>query len=247
MNKSPANILIGAKMGDFMHCMYVPFHLWKNHNIKSNIFISEIGDKFDNGLDGTFNDLKPILEQQEYVADFKIWDGQHIDYYTPLFRNEKYVYTKCWKDLLCSLFLKDEKPLNGGWLKFNEQEKLTNTLVINRRNRTEFTKMFKNAYQLEIKKFSKVIFAGSKKQYDEFELKDLCEHFEPKSLSEWFSIISKGTFFLGNQSGPAAIACALDVPRLIEILPSLDGAHYYEEFYSDNLSFINPFKICRMT
>lgn len=241
MSNSNANVLIGAKMGDFMHCMYAPYHLWKTKHIKSNIFISEIGDIFDNGFRKTFEELIPILSQQEYISSFQAWKGQHVDYYTPLFRTSKYIYKKCWKESICSMFFNDEKPLHGGWMTFNEPEKFEKTLVINRRNKSAFSPIIKNSYELEIAKFSKVIFIGGEKQFKEFECNNLCEHYCPRTLTDWFSIISKGSFFLGNQSGPAAIACALDVPRRVELLPTLDAVHYFNEsLYSKNISFINP-------
>lgn len=241
MSNSSVNVLIGARMGDFMHCMYVPYHLWKTRGIKSNIFISEVGDVFDHGFQKTFEELAPIITQQEYVLSFQPLSGQHIDYYTPLFRDRKYVYTKCWKDMLCSIFFKDEKPLDGGWMTFNEPNKFEKTLIINRRNKSSFTPIIKNSYELEIAKFSKAIFAGGDYQFKEFGSAHLCEHHSPQSLTDWFSIISKGSFFLGNQSGPAAIACALDVPRLVELLPTPDAIHYFgESLYSKNISFINP-------
>lgn len=245
MSNSTANVLIGAKMGDFMHCMYAPYHLWKTRGIKSNIFISEVGDIFDNGFQKTFEELIPIVTQQEYVASFQAWNGQHIDYYTPLFRNQKYLYKQCWKQMMCSMFFGDEKPLNGAWMTFNESERFQKTLVINRRNKSAFTPMIKNSYELEIAKFSKAIFIGGDAQFREFGSNSLCEHYSPQTLTDWFSVISKGSFFLGNQSGPAAIACALDVPRLVELLPSLDAIHYFDEsLYSKNMSFINPF-VCQ--
>lgn len=238
-----SNILIGAKMGDFIHCMYIPYHLWKTKGIKSNIFISEVGGYFDNGLKKTFEELAPIIIQQEYVSSFQIWNGQHTDYYAPLFRSPKYLYTKCWKEIFCSMFFKDEKPLDGGWMVFNEPNKFEKTLIINRRNKSAFTPIIKNCYELEIKKFPKVIFAGGQDQFEKFELNTLCEHFIPNTLTDWFSIISKGSFFLGNQSGPAAIACALDVPRSVELLPTLDTIHYSNEvLYSKNMSLIKPLR-----
>ena len=241
MINAPANILIGARMGDFIHCMYVPYHLWKTRGIKSNIFISEVGDVFDHGFKQTFEELYPIISKQEYVESFQAWNGQHIDYFTPLFRNNKYLFKKCWKEMLMSIFFNDEKPLVGGWMTFDEPNKFEKTLIINRRNKNEYFPIVKNSYELEIAKFSKAIFAGGENQFKEFGSNSLCEHFSPKTLTDWFSIISKGSFFLGNQSGPAAIACALDVPRLVELLPTPDAIHYFgESFYSKNISFINP-------
>ena len=241
MSNATANVLIGARMGDFIHCMYVPYHLWKTRGIKSNIFISEVGDVFDHGFKQTFEELTPIIMQQEYVESFQAWNGQHIEYYTPLFRNNKYLFKKCWKEMLLSIFFNDEKPLEGGWMTFNEPNKFEKTLVINRRNKNEYFPVVKNSYELEIAKFSKAIFAGGANQFKEFGSNHLCEHYSPQSLTDWFSIISKGSFFLGNQSGPAAIACALDIPRLVELLPTVDAIHYFNEaLYSKNLSFINP-------
>lgn len=241
MQKSCANVLIGGKMGDFIHCMYVPYHLWKSKNIKSNIFISPVGDVFEHGFQKTFDELTPVIMQQEYVESFQIWNGQDIDYFTPLFRHRQYICINCWKAMLCSIFFKDEKPLEGGWMTFNEPHKLEKTLIINRKNKNIFAPIIKNSYELEITKFSNVIFAGEEIQFKEFSLNNLCKYYPTKTLTDWFSIISKGSFFLGNQSGPAAIACALDVPRLIELMPTSDAIHYFNEsLYSKNISFINP-------
>lgn len=247
MQKSCANVLIGGKMGDFIHCMYVPYHLWKSKNIKSNIFISPVGDVFEHGFQKTFDELTPVIMQQEYVESFQIWNGQDIDYFTPLFRDQEHLFKKCWKEMLCSVFFKDEKPFDNGWMTFSESNKFENTIVINRKNREGFPPAIKNLYESEMKNFSKRIFIGSQNQFKDFELNSFCEHCQLDSLSDWFSTISKSSFFLGNQSGPAAIASALDVPRSIELISFLDGIHYFNEIlYSKNLRFINP-EICQMS
>lgn len=241
MENNPINILISGKMGDFIHCMYVPYHLWKTRGIKSNIYISNNAENFEHGLEKTFQELRPIVLIQDYIENFEIWNGQNIHFFTPLFRDSRFVFKNCWKEMLCRIFFNNEKPLDGGWMSFDSQEKFNGTLVINRKNKIQFTSTIKNHYSLEISKFSKAIFAGDQGQFDQFELNNLCEYFSPKSLNDWFSIISKGSFFLGNQSGPAAIASALDRPRLVELSPNIDAIHYLNEsLYSNNLSFIVP-------
>ena len=246
------NILIGGKLGDFIHCMYVPFYLYKTTGMRSNIFICDSGNSYFNnanfefGLQNTFRELIPIVMQQEYVKSFNIWSGEKNDINTIKFRDSEFLYKTCWTEILTNTFFGvSQKPLHGAWMRYDKSEtQKKSTLLISRKVKNPMTSKLVDAYEKEIKKYENAIYLGTPENYDQFPLKHLCQNQNPQTLSDWFFSMNSAEAFLANQSGPGAMACALNVPRVIELLPKathLDDIHYIGEAkYSDKISFIYP-------
>jgi hypothetical protein len=246
------NILIGGKLGDFIHCMYVPFYLYKTTGIASHIYMCDSGNSYFNnanfefGLENTYKELYPIVMQQEYVKSFSLWNNQKIDINTIKFRDSEFLYKTCWTEILTNTFFGvNQKPLHGAWMRYDKSiPKDDDTLLISRKLKNSMPQIVLDEYKRQIAKYKKVIYLGSPQNYQEFAFKDLCANEFPQTLSDWFVQINSAKAFLANQSGPAAIACALNAPRVIELLPKsthLDDIHYIGEAqYSDKISFIYP-------
>ena len=70
------HILMGPKLGDFLHSLVVPYFFHKNWDIKTNLYINEVYDKFTTSLEETYNELYPIIMQQPYISSFQIYDPE---------------------------------------------------------------------------------------------------------------------------------------------------------------------------
>jgi hypothetical protein len=238
------NILYGPKMGDFVQCLYISYHLFKKDGIKSNVILSGIGDNFENGLTKTFDEFKPIIEQQDFYNSFNLYSDQNLDINAALFRQSQFLFKSNWRDLLSKTFLNSEPPFPGGWLKFSEKETWEDTVIINRKPRIPLSTQSMEYYSNEIKKYKNAIFVGRPEHYYQFPLKESCSFYEPKDMNDWFSVISKGSKFIGSQSGPLSIAISLNKPILAELFPRYFGHDWIhmlgETKYHPNLEF-TPF------
>ena len=76
---STVSILIGPRLGDFLYSLCIPSYIYKTLNKKSNIFICEYREKFRQGLEKTYTDLKKIMYNQPYVNQFNIYKNEKID------------------------------------------------------------------------------------------------------------------------------------------------------------------------
>jgi ADP-heptose:LPS heptosyltransferase len=70
-----------------------------------------------------------------------------------------------------------------------------------------------------------VFISSSDKDYENFLHKDSMPFYKVKTLEEWLTAINSCALFISNLTGPAAMAHALDAPRLIELPDTLDAAH----------------------
>ena len=68
-----SSVLVSGKLGDLIHSMYVPHHLFERHGVRTKIYITDTAEHFENGIDNTYRELKPIIQQQKGNDGFEIW------------------------------------------------------------------------------------------------------------------------------------------------------------------------------
>jgi len=239
------NILIGGKFGDFIHAQYIPSFIYRTTGITSNIFVSNMGDSFEFGLENSFRELVPVMQNQQYCNSFQIFKNEKVDMDLSTFRQSKYLFKTCWTELLTKTFLGENiKPIHGAWMTHNQSFDLKDTILVSRKNKTPVNDFIISNYEKEIKKYKNAIFIGSDRMYSEFPLKDLCKKITPLDIGEIFSYFNSNCTVLGDQSGPMAVASALNATRILEPLPKSiypDEIHYLGEVkYSNKISFIRP-------
>lgn len=224
------NYLIGGRLGDFIHSLVVPKFLYDQEGIKANIFITDIGDIFSNGLQNTYNELLPVMQSQRYVELFSIYNNEPIDYRLCDFRNSHYLYTTCWNEVFFKTFIpKYQVPSEFSWLDVTTKDYDNDTIVINRSTRRDMNNIILSEYNNIFEEYHghKFIFICSdKSQYDSFPLKNKTELKICTTIEEIINAIYSAKIFVGNQSTPYAIASALNKPRILEALDSVDRNHY---------------------
>jgi hypothetical protein len=152
--------------------------------------------------------------------------------------------TKCGfvKPIICTYIDKYFKefldgmmpPTEFSWIEMDKDESLSDTLLINR-SMKPMSEQTTTIYQNVLNEFPKKAFiCFDEEQYNNFTLKDQCETIKVDSLYEFFKKINGSKLFIGNQSGPMAWATSMNISRGIELLATIDNAHYIKdkEYYS---------------
>jgi len=195
-------------MGDLVHMMYVV----KNTPGKHDLYITDRrdlhSDGFIHGLDRTVAELEPVLMFQPYVNSVQAYNGEEAVNLN-LWRRK--AYTDSWTVLLSKMF---DVPVNGeAWMQWpgvRENKILHRSLHTARHG-----------------DWSKVDQSGGIEIGNEF-----------FSLAVLFSIIATCSEFIGEQSLPLAIACALDAPRTA-VLNHVDKFAYIgEEKIFNNFRYV---------
>ena len=227
----------GGKLGDFLHSLWVI----RNTPGKHTLYITDKkeygGDFFSKGLTKTYEDLEPILSNQNFIEKFSILE-KPIDEYINLnnWRNSKLLFNDCWTNILKDSYSVFDYE-KGSWLNFDNIDLNFNNKVvihcslIKERNNPSFP-------WSDIIKSNDCIFVSSdENEYKNFNMN--LPFYHVKSLSEHFEIINSCKIFVGNQSSPFVIAHSLDKRRLLNVSPTIDGKHYIgEENYHNNFSWM---------
>lgn len=229
------NYLFGGRFGDLIHGLVIPRYLYDTTGEKANIYIANIGAEFTAGIETTYNELKPIMLQQDFVASFEIYATQKIDYHMYEFRNYPKLYTSCWTDVYFDRFLPGERPAkNYKWLKYDSAQ--NNSTIVSRAYLNSKTT---DAYKYIIKQAKKTFFISpDEKRWKDSELSDCTELLLVNTIEDIFSAINSCRIFLGDQSAHAAIAWALGKPRIVE-LNRLKSFYEYESKYYDDFEWFH--------
>jgi hypothetical protein len=219
------NFLLGGRTGDLIHALYVA----KNYPGKHNLYITDRrdlhSDGFALGLEKTYEELKPILNNQDYVNSFEIYTNQPFDENLSLWR--RYAYSASWTQLLSNTF--NVPAVGGRWINVNKKEGVESKVIIH----CSINPDRRGHWGTLVDKYEgQTLFIGSQKEYETFGYK--MDFYEPTDLHDFFVTINSCKFFIGNQSAPLAIAHALDVPRLA-VLNEVDKIAYKgeEKFYKN--------------
>ena len=239
--------LMGGKLGDFIHSLIVCKRIYEKTGKKAILYISNIGDIFERPLEFTHAELKPILENQEWLSEFKIHQGELVDICLNDYRNSPHLYKTNWINIYFQSFLNETPPKEYNWIEMPKNREFENSLIVNRaiHRYGPMSPPVIESYRQIMSEFSERYFVCfDQHQYDNFELKSEFDLILVSNLYEYFEIINSAKLFIGNQTGPYAWASAMNVPRVLEIFRyggniALDGIHYLtDNQYYKNFSII---------
>lgn len=198
-----------------------------------------------------FDNLKPLIEAQEYVESFQEYKGEEVDFDFDKIRNEIFVnqpygslnryFFYAFPQMACDL---SDAWMNGIGL--------YKPLYKSRKAVINFTSRYRNTFinYFFLKKYEDaIVFVGLPEEHKIF-----CStwglnlpHLQAKDFLELASFILIAKCFLGNQSFAFQIAEALKTPRILEICPLVpnvipvgeDSYDFYHqsacEYYFDKL------------
>jgi hypothetical protein len=239
------NYLGGGKLGDFIHSLVVCKFVYETLGYKANLYISDKGDGFNQPLNIMHKELTLILENQEWLNIFSIYNNEDIDIDLTKIRNSPYIFRTNWIEIYLHTYLENINiPKDYKWIELDKEDKYKNSLIINRtiKNMSEY---IQNKYNEIIKMYDDVYFiCFDIEQYNSFPLKDKVKLLKVENLYEYYSIINSCKHFLGNQSSPTAMATSLDKSRTIELFNDINAIHYMNDikYYTNFNYFISDTK-----
>lgn len=248
------NILMGPKLGDMIHSLTVPAFIWQVFGMKTNFYIFEKYDTFTTSLERTYQELIPILSNQEYINDFQIYDENKHEIHIDLnqFRFNGLLYTRSFWAVFLHTVFKDYPiiPRNFVALDVSPDYTFKDCLLIHRKwDRFSDEQFIQKCYNNVMKKFDKIFFIDFRKHnYEKFFFNDKCELLEVTDLLKYLQYLKGCKTFITNISGPLCMATSLSSPRIGEILefniPHYANDHLFfddVEFFSDKEIFTpNP-------
>ncbi len=243
------DFIAGGMMGDFIHSLYVVKNICEKRGIKANLYLTDQGDKWKRGLLTAHADLEALVMAQPYINRFRTGFGDldparsiNLSNWRQAVANthsETGKYDKCWSDMLAQYY-GFEVPEKNRWLRVDSIH--SDVSVVIHRSKHHHNTAFPwtniiHSIQREI-----IFLTCDASEWDAFPFKNVkIKPVVVSTIHDMSMVMASGTFFIGNQSAPFALASALDVPRLCELDP--DPAPFYmgEEKYSKNISWwLNP-------
>lgn len=243
------NFIGGGMMGDFIQSLYVVKNICKRDGVKANLFISDgyHGDVWTFGVEKAYKDLFDLIMQQGYINKFEMLPTVFNEPYINLnlWRNDVATthattgtYNKCWSEVLSEHY-KFDIPAEYKWLTVKNDPQTEGKFLIHRsvhRHNGAF-----NWSEITQSGLQFLFLTTNQKEWDAFEFKaDNVKLYLVETIGDIASAISGCEYFIGNQSSPFSIACALDVNRLVEL--DYDPSRFYmdETKYSNKIKwFLN--------
>jgi len=84
------NYVSCGRLGDFIDELSVVNEIFLKTGRKGNIYISRDCNYWSESIESTFEYIKDILLEQDYINDFKVYAGENIDINLSLWRNHIY-------------------------------------------------------------------------------------------------------------------------------------------------------------
>lgn len=216
------NILIGGKLGDFIHSLVIPKYIYDTTGAKSNIYICDHAQEvFASGLENSYNELLPLVSNQCYVNEFLIYNNQHIDIDLTQFRKQENLYTTSWNEFYLWNYISPniEIPFNYSWIDVERDDNFAELLLINRNMLpygNDSAELFYRNYIKGYKGKSYFVCAWEA-QYENFPLKDMVPMMHIQDLKDMVTAIASCKHFIGNYTATFAIASSLNKNRTVEV------------------------------
>ena len=244
--KETIDYIVGGRMGDFFQVLYVAHQNYLQTGKKGNVYITNNldygGDAFTKPLEVLYPELLPIMNQQDYIEKFEIFNNQTNDFINlndwrlpENFKPENFP----WINLFNKVYLTQyEKLTYQAWIKFSDVDFRFKDKVVIHRAHYRTTEDEINWEQLI--RDNDCIFVGFEEtQYDAFPYKNMLPFHKIDTLGDFCAILNACKFYIGNQTGPLSIAHAMDIPRLCELW-DIDAVHYVgEEKYFKELNWVS--------
>jgi hypothetical protein len=189
-----------------------------------------------------FNRLKPLIEYQEYIESFEIYEGQEVHFNVDLTRDSRMIPMPAGliHHYAFSLFPEMSCDLSKPWIKCPDIDYgLEKKILINR------TQRYQNAYidYYFIKNLQEdFVFSGTKNEYEIFTKKYNLDMpiLETENFLDLASMIKNTKAGLYNQSFLWHLADAMKLPRILELCVQFPntfptGANGYAFYHQNSL------------
>jgi hypothetical protein len=182
--------------------------------------------------DYAFEMMKPLIESQPYVKEFKPWNGEKVHVNLDVIRQVKnhmpYGNIVTW---IAMVYAEATPRYWEPWINIPQEEK-EDIIIINRTSRYHnqwIDYFFLKEYQ------DKILFIGLEEEFKQFQMDwglDV-KWYTPGNAYQIAVLLQSCKLFIGNQSMCFAIAEAMKVPRILEVcdmapnvIPAGEGGYY---------------------
>lgn len=247
---SQINFISGGMLGDFIHSLAVVKNVCQKENSMARIYLTDKifvynGDVWKFGAEKACEDLMDLVMAQPFVEKFSILPEDFSEPFVNLSswrmaieqdRISHGYYNRSWSEFLSDHYgyeiKKPYKWLEAPAIDMDMDGKVAIHRSIHRHNPNFKWKSILDSDE----KF--VFVTTSMDEWERFPFKNERTTLKlVKSIGEMASSIASCKYFAGNQSAPFALACALDVPRLVELDSSAHAFYMNEKKYSKNMSW----------
>lgn len=229
--------LSGGLLGDFIHQLSVIKENYIKTGMKGTLYIANQGDAFRHGLDTAYNDLKQIIESQDYIYEFKIYNNEKYNINLSAWRQSPLLYRANWHAIFHNLYSVDWG--NNKWIDLPICEGMQNKILVCH-SIHRWKSNFNYKCYVDTLDASKLLFIGiSQYEYDNFVKNTgiVMPFHKCDSLYDLAICINSCEQFIGNLSSPLAFAYALHKKCIgIVDIHSPDYAHIRN--LNDKLQFI---------
>jgi hypothetical protein len=218
--------------------------------VKSNIYLTDNksygGDTWMLGVHKAQQDLYNTVISQPFVNKFEVLPDNFNEPFINLnsWRNmvigdyfrDKFFY-RSWSEFLSEHY-KYEIPKTYKWINIDKIDVETNNKIVIHRSLHRHNQLFDWKRMIDSIDEEIIFVTCSNKEWEQFNFKqDKVKLKFVSTIDEMAIAINSCKYFIGNQSSPFALACALDVNRLVELAPEPSMFYMKENKYSENISW----------
>jgi hypothetical protein len=210
----PLTYVSSGMFGDLIHALSIINENFYETGRKGILYIAERVERFRNGLQNTYNDTYPIIKNQNYIEDYKIYKNEICDIDLDKWRKNP----KFGKINLYNMY-KNDYNIEWGkhtWLDVSSDEKWKDVVLI---NTTHYRFPINIDFNLLHRLYEgKLIFiAANIAEYENFtKITSLdIPYYQCNNFSELCIPIKSCKLFVGSLSGPLTIAHAFNTNRIV--------------------------------
>jgi hypothetical protein len=220
-NNNCIKYISGGLLGDFIFQLSIICEMYHKTNRKGILYITNsVGDKFRFGLEDSYLKTKKLVESQEYIKEYHIYNNESYDINLSKWRDSPLLWNTNWINLFSF-----EYNINWGnniWLTLPKNTLFENKIVIthsinNYNSIDKYINFFKDIDT------SKLVFVYLR---DEDLLKFLhftglkCESYKCSDFYDLAIIINSSLFHISNCSSPLSISMAIKKKCNIFLTPT---------------------------
>ena len=226
--QTPIIYVGGGFLGDFIQQLSVIKEKFIITGRKGILYIGPLfaGDNFSYGLENIYNDTYEIISSQEYILDYKIYNGEKIDINLSSWRENDIYKSFNWY-----FVFKYNYNINWGqntWINLEKNEKWKNKIFINATSTRPIVNIDASYYEKLIEKYGDDVQFLAFNEDDYIFFKNLLQIelplFKPISFTEMCIAINSCKLFIGGLSMPLTIAHATHKLRVIGLGENKDDA-----------------------
>lgn len=247
------NFVSGGQLGDVIHALFAVRNICHRNNAKANLYISDLSynmvgcGNFTYDLEKTQKDMHKLMSTQDYINYFGIFPRDFKEDFINLSIWRDHIeqtkingyYSKCWTDILKDTFTLDlENDDFTPWINVLEDDNQTKNKVLIHRSIHRHNTSFRWDFYLDKIDGDILFITTNEQEWDIFPYKKQNMSLYLKdNIFDVAKAINSCKYFIGNQSSNFALACSLNIPRLVELSYLSDKFYSGEIKYFDNMSF----------